>query len=211
MQLFSVRSLTVALMLCASFGIETAQAAEEDGATRGPGSDMVSALRATSPNASLADHAKVIDRLVGDWEVAYTDFKKDGTTLHRTGRLLFGWVADGRVMQDLWIVDPWGSHRDREVYTDLFYFEPKSATWRVASVDPYEASVATFAGGVVGDDRISIESHDLVADETRRWSFNDIGPDSLVFRDEASTDGGKTWRLVAEYHMKRRNPVAGTH
>lgn len=211
MQLFLVRPLMLALMLCASFGIETAQAAEAGSAIHDPGADVLSALRATSANSSLADHAKVIDRLVGDWQVAYTDFKKDGTTLHRTGRLLFGWVADGRIMQDCWIVDPWGSHRDREVYTDLFYFEPKSATWRVASVDPYEASIATFTGGAVGDDRISIESQDLVAGQTRRWSFNDISSDALVFRDEASTDGGKNWRLLAEYHMTRRRGDAPPH
>lgn len=208
MQLFALRSLMIVLMWSTSSGIETAQAAEEGGGTRGPGTDMVSALRATSPNPSLADHAKLIDRLVGGWDVEYTDFKKDGAKLHRTGRLFFGWVADGRVMQDLWIVDPWGSHKEREVYTDLFYFDPKAATWRVASVDPYEASVATFTGAV-GENRISLESQDLVPNETRRWSFNDIGPDTLVFHDETSTDGGKTWRLTGEYQMKRRNAAAG--
>ena len=37
-----------------------------------------------------------------------------------------------------------------------------------------------------------------------RWSFDDIRPDSWVFRDEETRDGGKTWRLQSEYHMKRR-------
>jgi len=52
-------------------------------------------------------------------------------------------------------------------------------------------------------DRFVIETADL-GNPTNRWSFNDIGPDSFVYRDEASTDGGKSWRLQSEYQMKRR-------
>jgi len=204
MRVLSIQSVALALTLSMSPGIELARAANGAGGTPGQSLDMVTVLRAASPSPALGDHANVIARLVGSWDVEYTDFRKDGTTLHRTGRLLFGWVVDGRVMQDVWIVDPWGSHAEREVYTDLFYFDPKAATWRAASVDPYEASVATFTGRVIGDDRLSLESQDLVPNETRRWSYNDIRADSLVFRDEASIDGGKTWRLSGEYRMKRR-------
>jgi hypothetical protein len=165
--------------------------------------DMATALEAASPHPSLGAQAEVLSRLVGAWDVEYIDFRKDGTTHHRTGELHFGWVLDGRVLQDVWVVDPSGASKEREVYTDLFYFEPKSGNWHVASVDPYEASVANFVGGVLGDDRIVLESHDLVPNETRRWSFNDIGPSSLVFRDEASSDGGKSWTLKSEYRMRR--------
>lgn len=30
----------------------------------------------------------------------------DGTTRHSSGELLFGWVLDGRVIQDIWISFP---------------------------------------------------------------------------------------------------------
>jgi len=40
-----------------------------------------------------------------------------------------------------------------------------------------------------------------------RWSFNDIRPDSWVFRDEGTSDGGQTWRLREEDHMTRRGAV----
>jgi hypothetical protein len=165
---------------------------------------MVAALEASGPHPSLGDHASVLNRLVGTWDVEYTDFSKDGKVTHRSGELLFGWILDGRVMQDFWIVDPSGAGKDREVYTDLLYFDPKSRTWPAVSIDPQVGSVATFSGGALGDERIVLDSHDLVPQETRRWSFNDIRPDSMVFRDEASSDGGKTWTLKSEYHMKRR-------
>jgi hypothetical protein len=168
-----------------------------------PRIDMVTALQATGPHPSLGDQAKMFGRLVGTWDVEYTDFSKNGKVTHRSGEFLVGWVMDGRAIQDFWIVNPSGAQKEREVYTDLRYFDPKSGTWPATFIDPMNASIAKFTGGAAGDDRIVLNTPDLDAKDTR-WSFNDIRPDSFVFRDEASDDGGKTWRLRSEYHIKRR-------
>jgi hypothetical protein len=172
-----------------------------------PRLDMVTALQAMGPHPSLGDQAKVFGRFVGTWDVEYTDFSKDGKATHRSGKLMVGWVMDGRAIQDLWIVNPSGARKEREVYTDLRYFDPKSGTWPATFIDPEHVSVAKFTGGAVADDRIVLQSQDINANMDTRWSFNDIRPDSFVFRDEASSDGGKTWRLQSEYHMKRRETV----
>jgi len=63
--------------------------------------------------------------------------------------------------------------------------------------------------GAVGDDRIELNSQDTQGKETR-WSFNDIPPDSFVFRDEVSLDRGKTWRLREKDHLKRRGSGTGS-
>jgi hypothetical protein len=198
--------LATVLLLSISLGIRVAAATGKAGSmpASDPRLDMVTALQAAGPNPALGDHASVFGRLVGAWDVEYTDFSKDGKVTHRSGELTFGWVLDGRVMQDLWIVFPSEAGKAREVYTDLLYLDPKSGTWAAVSIDPQVASVATFTGGAVGDDRIVLDSHDLVPRETRRWSFNEIRPDALTFRDEASSDDGKSWTLKSEYHMKRR-------
>jgi hypothetical protein len=176
--------------------LATAPAAE-------PRLDIATALEATGPNPSLGDQAKVLGRLVGTWDVEYTDFMKDGTTRHRTGEFMVGWIMDGRALQDLWIVDPWGNHKDREVYTDVHYFDAKSRTWHATFVDPQDGSVARFTASRVENDRVVLETKEIDSGETR-WSFNDIRPDSFIYRDEGSSDGGKTWKLRSEYHMKRR-------
>jgi len=172
-----------------------------------PRLDMVKALEAMGPHPSLGDQAKIFGRLVGTWNVEYTDYSKDGKVSHRSGELIVGWVMDGRAIQDLWIVYPSGARKERELYTDLRYFDPKSRTWPATFVDPEHASVARFTGGPVGDDQIVLDTPDLGEMDTR-WSFNDIRPDSFVFRDQASGDGGKTWRLQSEYHMRRRSVTA---
>ena len=168
-----------------------------------PRLDVTTALQALGPHASLGDQTKIFGRLVGAWDVEYTEFSKSGKVSHRSGEFIVGWVMDGRAIQDLWIVYPSGERKEREVYLDVRYFDPKSATWPAVFIDPEHASVARFTGGAVGDDRIVLDSPDLGYEDSR-WSFNDIRPDTFVFRSEVSNDGGKTWRLQSEYHMKRR-------
>jgi hypothetical protein len=194
------------VLSCACTGLRIAAATGEAASTPAsdPRRDMVAALKATGPHPSLGDHARVLGRLVGTWNVEYTDFSKDGKTTHRSGELLIGWVMDGRALEDVWIVNPSAARKEREIYAEVRYFDAKSGTWRAVFVDPQDAAIATFKGGAVGDDQIVFESQDLVPNESRRWSFNDIRPDSLVYREEASSDGGKTWRLESQYRMKRR-------
>jgi hypothetical protein len=201
---FAVGVLATALL--SSFSVDTAIAARSKAAdTRNsdPRLDMVRALEALGPHPALGDQANAFGRLIGTWDVEYTDFSRDGKVNHRSGKLIVGWVMDGRAIQDLWIVDPSGTRTEREVYTDVRYFDSKSQTWPALFIDPEHASVARFTGGAVGDDRIVLETHDF-ADAETRWSVNDLRPNSFIWREEESRDGGKTWRLAAQHQMKRR-------
>ncbi len=203
-QRFAAWLLAAALFSAVSPCISIAAAAQAGNTpATDPRLDLVTALKAMGPHPSLGDEAKVFGRLVGTWEVKYTDFSKDGKVSHRSGELIVGWVMDGRVIQDLWIVNPSGARREREVYADLRYFDPKSRTWPAIFIDPQDASVARFTNDPQGDDRIVLDTRDFNGKETR-WSINDIRPNSFVWREEESSDGGKTWRLEAEHQMKRR-------
>jgi hypothetical protein len=205
---FVTCSLASVFLWCASASLSGAAASEQSGKAPAtdPRLDMVRALQAMDPHPSLGDQAKVFGRLVGTWDVELNDIGKDGKVTRRTGEFIVGWVMDGRAIQAFWIVNPSGSRKDREVYTELHYYDPKSGTWPSTFIDPEHASVAKFTGGAVGD-RIVLDTPDFDGDT--RWSLNDIGPDSFLWREEESLDGGKTWRLTAEHHMKRRGAAAG--
>jgi hypothetical protein len=196
--------VTLALAVCAAD-----QTSRELSAVTDAHQGMIEALKAQGPHSSLGEQAKVFGRLVGNWDVEYSNYRKDGSVKHRSGELLVGWVMDGRAVQDVWIVYPSGERKVREIYTDVRYFDSKSSSWPATFIDPEHATVAKFEGGAVGSDRIVLETKDLDDPETR-WSFVDIRPDTFGFREETSGDGGKTWKLEAEYHMKRRGtaPVA---
>jgi hypothetical protein len=171
--------------------------------TADPRSDMVAALQAPGPHPSLSGQANVFGRLVGAWDGEYTEFAKDGSATHSSGEWIFGWVLEGRALQDVFIIHPSAAHKEGFIGTTLRFFDPKSGAWNVTFVDPQDNWVATLTGGAVAQDRIVLRNHSADGRENR-WSFEAIRPDSWVFRDEETLDGGKTWRLLEEDHMKRR-------
>jgi hypothetical protein len=164
--------------------------------------DITSALAANGPHASLGDQAKVLEQLVGNWDVEYLDILKDGREQRRTGQFIVAWVLDGRAIEDVWIVEPSEGRQEREVYADIRYFDPKTRTWPTVFIDPEHASTAKFTGGATLDGRLVLQTSDLGRPQNR-WSFTATGPDSFVFRDEFSSDGGETWKLLSEDHLKR--------
>jgi hypothetical protein len=205
---FAAFSLVPTLVWWATLSISGAATTEK--AVNAPGSDarldMVAALQAKGPHPSLGDQAKVFGRLVGTWDGEYTEFSKNGQETRSSGEWIFGWVMDGRAIQDLFIIHPSAARTERYIGTTLRYFDPKSGSWSVTFVDPENGAVETLTGGAVGDDRIVLLSHEE-GGKGRRWSLEDIRPDSWVFRDEGTHDGGKTWRLLEVDHLKRRGAV----
>jgi hypothetical protein len=197
--------LASGFLVCMSLGIYDAVATGRNAATPAtdPRLDMVAGLQAIGPHPSLGEQAQVFGRFVGIWDGEYTEFLKDGKTTHSSGEWTFGWIMDGRAIQDLFIVHPSAARKERYIGTTLRYFDPKSGAWSVTFIDPENGSVATLTGGAVEDGRIVLHSQNKDGKETR-WSFDEIRPDSWVFRDEETSDGGKTWRLREEDHMKRR-------
>ena len=167
-----------------------------------PRRDMITALPAPGPHPSLGAEAKVWDQLTGTWDCDYSFHAEDGTVTRAKGELLFGWIIDGRAVQDIWITYPQRPDEEREIGTSLRFFDPKSGMWRVVFILPTLNILTTVEGRAQGD-RIVLEGQTSDG-KRRRWSFNDITPSSFVWRGESSRDGGKTWRLVEEHHMRRR-------
>ncbi|MBW8813221.1 MAG: hypothetical protein JF588_07315 [Caulobacterales bacterium] len=191
--------LATSLLTSAAGGPARAAAAD-------PLPDLIAALKATSPAAGPdPQQVRAIDGMIGTWRVDYGDISKTGVTTHRTGQFIVSWVLDGRAVQDVWIVDPSGARKTREVYSDLRWFDPKTGTWPAVFVDPEHASTARFTSEPPAPDRIVLHSPDLGPGDSR-WSFVATGPDSLSFRDEASDDGGKTWRVRSDDHLTRQAP-----
>ena len=154
----------------------------------------------------LGEEANVFDRFIGTWDCDYANFKDDGKTERSHGQVVFGWILDGRAVQDVWSwVDDDDPKKERKVGTTVRFFDSKTGKWRIVWISPEEGIIKTLAGGREGD-RIVLEgtSDDGVA---VRWSFNDIRPDSFVWRGEKSRDYGKSWKPTGEYQMRRSSAV----
>ena len=197
-----------AMTLCSSVSI--AGAPDRPGVPQGaaapdPRRDMITVLPASGPHPSLGDHARLFDRFVGTWDCAYATYAADGRVSRSQGEVIFGWIIDGRALQDIWITYPRGASTEREIGTSVRYYDAKLGQWRVVWVYPMAGRVVILSGGAVKD-RIVLNNQESDGSR-RRWSFNDIRPDSFVWRNQKSTDGGKTWKLTEEHHMTRRTDV----
>jgi hypothetical protein len=164
--------------------------------------DMVSVLAASAPHRSLGHQADLFGRFVGTWDADYSFIAANGTVRYRHGEVLFGWVLDGHALQDIFLGYPDSSSSERSMVSGIRWVDPATGRWTLAFVAPTFDAVVRMEGGAEGD-RIVLRGQDSKG-VLLRWSFNDIRPDSFVWRGESSYDGGKTWRLEEEHRLTRR-------
>ena len=199
---FDIVAAIAAISVCC-FLSWTSATTEKRERSDDPREAMVKALSALGPHPSLGEEARVFDRFVGTWDCDYTFFLADGSTNHSVGEIRFGWILDGQAVQDIWISYPKEAGKERGIGTTVRFFDTKSKVWRIIFVSPANGALITMQGGAEGD-RIVLRGVDDDA-AMLRWSFNDIKRDSFTWRGETSRDGGKTWRLEEEHHMRRRS------
>jgi hypothetical protein len=164
---------------------------------------MIAALAAHGPHPSLGAEARVFDRFVGTWDCEYSFHAEDGSVRRSAGELRFGWIIDGRAVQDIWIGYPEKPNEERRIGTSVRVFDTKLRMWRVVFLAPAFNLVIHAQGGVEGD-RIVLRGEDPDGGQLR-WSFNEITNDFFIWRGEKSRDGGRTWRLEEEHRMTRRS------
>lgn len=144
-------------------------------------------------------------QFVGSWDLEGSLERADGTRVAFTGEWRFDWALDGLAIQDVLICPRPVERREGEPWveygTTIRFYDPKAQRWEITWITPVQRAVRRLSGGRV-DDRIVLEGAE--PDGTRRrWSFNDIGPSSFVWRGESSTDGGAAWRLAEEMRLRR--------
>jgi hypothetical protein len=155
---------------------------------------MLDALAATGPHPDHADKLMLFGQFVGAWDFEgfYT---ANGSRHDATGEWHFGWVLDGRAIQDVLICPP------VEYGSTLRFYDPAEDAWQITWITPRNHAVARLVGRSVGDEIV------LEGDGTSgrlRWTFTDIAPDSFVWRGYVSTDDGASYEHREEMRLRRR-------
>ena len=111
------------------------------------------------------------------------------------GEIHFGWVLQGRAIQDVWILPGifYG--------TTLRIYDPGLKAWHILRSDPLHQAYTRQLGRAEGNEIVQIGKNDQ--GETQRWRFTDIGRDSFRWLGELSRDDGKSWQLQAEFRARR--------
>jgi hypothetical protein len=160
-----------------------------------PVATFIDLLHGDGPAPDRAEAMSLYGWLVGAWSMDATVILKDGLQHSGRGEIRFGWVLEGRAIQDVWILPGvfYG--------TTLRVYDPGIDAWHILWSDPVRQYYSRQIGRADGADIVQRGKTEDGADI--RWSFREIRPDAFRWLGERSEDGGARWRLEAEFHARR--------
>jgi catechol 2,3-dioxygenase-like lactoylglutathione lyase family enzyme len=153
------------------------------------------ALRSAGPAADRGEKMGLYGWLIGDWTMHATVYSADGRVHAAHGTIAFGWVLEGRAIQDVWVL-PEFFHG-----TTLRIYDPGLDAWHILWSDPVKQYFTRQIGRARGNDIVQ-EGRDE-AGEATRWSFTGITADSFRWIGERSSDDGASWRREAVFEARR--------
>jgi len=163
----------------------------------------IAMLHADGPAADRADKMQLYGWLIGDWDMDCTVHRDDGSVYKERGEIHFGWVLEGRAIQDVWIL-PGAFHG-----TTLRVYDPELDAWHILWNDPLKQYYVRQIGRARGKD--IVQDGKLEDGTLTRWSFTEITPNSFHWLGERSHDAGASWHLQAEFFARRTSrPGAGS-
>src|SRR5262244_4371463 len=129
---------------------------DTDGGSMQVESAMIEALQSSHPRALHAEKLRLFGQFVGSWDVEVTNYKPDGSKEIVQGEWHFGWVLDGRAIQDVWIA-PKRSLRavDEEVGeygATLRFYDPRIDAWRSTWIGPTRGWVLPFIARQINEE-----------------------------------------------------------
>lgn len=169
-------------------------------------------LTAAGPHPSLGDGLALFGQFVGDWTMRVQFFDTDGATVYdQPGSWSFGWVLDGRCVQDVLIYPNSRTGRAepgrRGIGTSLRHYDPESGGWQVVWMGAVTGTLISLTGRAVNDE-IILEGPD-VDGSALRWVFSDVTPTSFHWRGYISERPGR-WRMEQQMFGERPHPVASS-
>lgn len=156
---------------------------------------LIDALHTSGPAPDRAHAMALYGWLIGDWEMDAEVYADDGTRHTGRGDIHFGWVLQGRAIQDVWILPGFFYG------TTLRVYDPAQDAWHILWSDPLKQLYTRQIGRAHGNDIVQEGKADTGA--AIRWSFSEITPNSFRWRGERSFDDGVTWQLQSEFRARR--------
>ena len=158
-------------------------------------SSFIDALQAPGPAPDRADKMSLYGWLIGAWEFDAIVHLDDGARHTGRGEIHFGWVLEGRAIQDVWIL-PGIFHG-----TTLRVYDPGLDAWHILWSDPLKQLYTRQIGRARGPDIVQEgEAGNGIA---MRWSFTEITLNGFRWLGERSPDRGPTWQLQADFRARR--------
>jgi hypothetical protein len=171
-------------------------------------SELHSALAAPGRSPEIPESADVYGWLIGSWELEVLHYwGRDVASLQIKGEAHFGWVLEGRAVQDVWIMPPRSARTGAVDPTMNMYgttiraWDSSIQAWRITWANPAGNHFESQIGRWSGKDVVQVGAR---PDGTQtRWGFTEITPSSFHWRGESMELGGKIWTLEGEFRATR--------
>ncbi|HET7433459.1 MAG TPA: hypothetical protein VFN10_01965 [Thermoanaerobaculia bacterium] len=161
---------------------------------------MMERLAASGRAPEIPEEHDIYGWLEGAWELDVLRYGQDVRELHVKGEAHFGWVLEGRAVQDVWIMKHEGIVATYG--TTIRVWDAAIEAWRVTWMNPISGRRDELTGRRIGNDLVQLGHHQ---DGTIiRWRFVETTNDFFHWLGEALSDDGETWRLEAEFIGKRK-------
>lgn len=162
-------------------------------------------LHADGHAPDRAEAMKLYGQFIGSWEGKFVRENADGVHEELPAEVHFGWVLEGRAVQDVWIVPArTAANASASMHgTTLRVYDPKNDLWHITWIDPVRLVYNRMIGRKIGDDIVQEYRGD---DGARvQWTFTEIRPDAFHWTARRSENDGKTWKVLAEFFLRRRS------
>ncbi len=172
--------------------------------------DLMATLHADHPAGDRADKLQLYGPFVGDWDADIVAHGPDGARHDGRGEIHFGWILEGRAVQDAWIAPRIRDRRPDQPQlpiagdwcgTTIRVYDPALDAWRIYWIDPATNSYRQQIGRRRGMD--IVQEGEAGAGALSRWSFPEIAPNAFHWKGEVSADRASSWRLAVEVFARR--------
>jgi hypothetical protein len=172
-------------------------------------SDFPAVLHADGPDPERAVALKLYGRFVGDWDAEIIAHGADGSSHRTEGEIHFGWVLQGRAIQDVWMIPRLADRAAAPQFpiagnwygTTLRVYDPSIDAWRIFWIDPARSVFRQQIGRPCGED--IVQEGTTESGELTRWSFTAITETSFHWLGEAKPVGAGEWTRVVDVKAKR--------
>ena len=174
-------------------------------------SAMIETLQSDQPRPELAEKLQLFGQFVGSWDLKVVNHKPDSVSETLEGEWHFGWVLDGRAIQDVWIAPKrslrtGGEAASGEYGATLRFYDPKIDAWRSTWIGPTRGWVLPFIARQVNDEIVLEGDFEGVS---RKWIFSEITFESFYWRSIESNDQWASHRKVQEMFARRNSEIPG--
>jgi hypothetical protein len=170
--------------------------------------EMLRLLSADGPLPELRDKMMLFGQFVGSWDLDVFGYSRDGTRQDFIGEWHFGWVLEGRGIQDVLIVRPLasstGGGSQGGIGSTLRVYDSEMDAWWISWMSPVDREFSTLFARHTGD-RIVLDGQWSLGQTGRRWQwiFSDISRDSFHWECRTYDDGDPKGRVVEEMYARR--------